>query len=364
MKIAILGTRGIPVIYSGFETFAQELSQGLVSKGHDLTVYCRKGYVNENKKTFKKVNLVVLPAPRSKNWETFFHSFTSTLHATFRADFDVIYYTGVGSVIFSFFPRLFGIKTVVNVDGLDWKREKWSLMGKAYLALSEYLATFLPNKVITDSSYIESYYKRKFKKQTTLIPYGHEFKLRETKIPKKYNLSKGKYIVWVGRLVPDNHPDELVKAFLETKKDIKCILLGDDLTDTKYKEVLKNVSSKDKRIIFAGFVKRELVASLIKNSLCYVETKRSGGTHPSLLEAMGMGASIISNDHPANKEVLNGAAVFYKKGSIDGLQKALKKVYLSRALRYRLSKKAKVQANKKYSWKKVIDLYDKFFKGL
>ena len=365
MKIAIIGIRGIPVIYSGFETLAEKLSLGLVKAGHKVTVYCRRGY-GPNAKSYKGIKLINLPSPRSKNWETFVHSLLSTLHACFKGEFDLVYFIGVGSSLFALLPRLFGIKTAVNVDGLDWRREKWGPVAKAYLAASELLACYLPNVVITDSLFIKRYYRRKFSKESVYLPYGYEPHPGKAKeILKRFGLARGEYLVWVGRLVPDNHTDQLIGAFKAVKTPFKCVVIGDDRLNGPFKGRLTRATEKDPRVIFTGFLEREKYSALVKNAFLYVETKRSGGTHPSLVEAMGFGTLVVSNDHPGAREVLGKGAIFYDKGSTSSLRKALKAALsMPKKARDRLAKEALGIVKEKYSWGKIINGYEKIFSGL
>ena len=364
MRIAIIGVRGVPVIYSGFETLAEKLSVGLVRKGHSLTVYSRRGYVNPERSSYKGVKIITLPAPGGKNWETFVHSLASTLHACIKGKYELIYFVGVGSTIFSILPRILGIKTVVNVDGLDWRREKWGPVGKVYLAFSEVLACFLPNRVITDSLYIKRYYRRKYRKETVYLPYGFEpYPGKNRQILARLGLSAGKYIVWVGRLVPDNHTDELIRAFKSLETPLKCVVVGDDRLNGGYKRKIKNLAGGEARIIFTGFLDREKYSALVKNALCYVETKRSGGTHPSLVEAMGFGTLVISNSHSANREVAGAGAIYYQKGSVKSLVKAVKVAVKGRGTA-KLRKISLNIAKSRYSWTPIIRAYEDLFSSL
>ena len=363
MRIAMIGVRGVPVIYSGFETLAEKLSTGLVRKGHKVTVYSRKGYVDPERKTYRGVKIITLPSIRSKNWETFVHSFVSTLHACIKGKYDLIYFIGVGSTIFSLVPRILGTKTAVNVDGLDWRREKWGSVGKAYLALSEALACLLPNVVITDSLYIKRYYKRKYGKDTVYLPYGYEPNVgKDRRVLGRFGLSAGKYIVWVGRLVPDNHTDELIRAFETLKTSLKCVIVGDDRLNGEYKNKIRTLAANDNRMVFTGFLDREEYTALVKNALCYIETKRSGGTHPSLVEAMGFGTLIISNNHSANREVVGSGAIYYRKGSVRSLAGVITAAIRGRDT-MKLRKISLNIARTKYSWAKIIKQYEAVFKS-
>ena len=367
MKIAIIGIKGIPVIYSGFETFINEFSTRLVKdKNYKITVYCRSPYVEKNKKEYKDVELVTLPAIKSKNLETLCHSLISTIHACFFGKYDVIYYIGVGNAIFTVFPRLIGVKTAINVDGFDWRREKWGSLAKTYLKLSSYLSIYLPNAVVTDSHVIKNYYSNKHKKRYFYIPYGYmdNFNNKNSEAYlNKYALKKNKYFVWVGRIVPENHPEDLIKAFLKLKSSMKCLFIGGNFYKDTYMDKIINSASKNPNIIFTGFLNRKEYASLVKNAFAYIETKRSGGTHPSLLEAMGFGSLIVSNNNPANKELLKSNALYY--GTDKDLFKNLKYILSSNFKTNPEYRKAvKKTAEKSFKWEEIIKDYKLLFSSL
>jgi glycosyltransferase involved in cell wall biosynthesis len=265
MKISIIGIRGIPVIYSGFESFAESLAVYLAKKKYKVYLYCRSPYIDTTKKQYKNANLISIPTLKSKNLESFIHSFLSTIHTIIFIRPKIIYYLGVGNAIFTLIPKLFGIKTLINVDGLDWRRRKWSKIVSFYLRISQYLATILPSTTITDSLYMKHYYLAHYGKKTKYIPYGFDEKLLtlgknlEGKIFKKYKIEKHKYFVWVGRIVPDNYLEELIYAFKKLKTNFNCLIIGDDIYRSSYKKDILNIAKIDKRIIFTGFVSKKNV---------------------------------------------------------------------------------------------------------
>jgi len=369
MNIALIGIRGIPVVYSGYETFSEVCSTELVKKGHEVTVYCRSAYVNPKKKSHKGVRLVVLPTIKSKNFDTIFHSFISTIHACFSS-YDTILYLSVGNSLFSFLPRLFGKRTVVNVDGMDWKRKKWGRFAKWFLNTSEWLATFLPNEIVTDSDFIEKYYLDKYRKKSVYIPYGGFTKLNLTnthKLLKKFGLKRGNYFIWNGRMVPDNHIEDLVLAYKKVKSAFKCIILGDDLYSDTYKNYLLSLASGDNRFIFPGFVAHDTAGILIKNSYAYVETKRSGGTHPSLVEAMSLGALIVTDDCSANLDVLNGTSYIYNaKVGPNDLKRVLRRMInpKNKNKNNTLKKAARTHYLQQYGWQQIISKYENVLRSM
>jgi hypothetical protein len=143
MKIALLGTRGVPASYSGFETCVEQLGQRLVQRGHEVTVYCRSHHITYDGHRYKGMRLVMLPTIANKFLDTIIHSFISSIHAL-PERYDIALYFIAGNSPVTWIPRLVGTKSILNVDGLDWKREKWPTLAKKYIQFAEYLATKLP----------------------------------------------------------------------------------------------------------------------------------------------------------------------------------------------------------------------------
>src|SRR5438270_6958561 len=173
MKIAIVGTRGVPGRYGGFETLAEQLAVRLSDHGHQVTVYCRRAFASATDGFDPRVRRVILPGLRSKYLDTVFHTFISILHVI-SAEVDVVLMCNVANSPFAWVPRLFGIPTVLNVDGLDRKRRKWSFLGKAYLYLSELLSLITPTRLLTDSRHIERYFRERYGAASAVIAYGAE----------------------------------------------------------------------------------------------------------------------------------------------------------------------------------------------
>ncbi len=323
VKIAFIGIRGIPVVYSGFESFVEDLTTNM--KVFNFFVYCRSRYVNKNK--YENVHLVHIPTIYLYKLETFIHSLASTVHAVLFLRPEVVFYLGVGNAPFLFISKLFGIKTIINVDGMDWNREKWGSFGKWYLSLCAFLTIKFADIIITDSLYSRMYYKKKFGKKTIYIPYMvRGYKWKENKeILKKFSLLKEDYFVWAGRLVPDNHLNDLLQAYIPTKLTKKLVIIGGDNYKTEYLKKIKKLIKKDTRITHTGFLPRNEYLTLIKNSYAYIETKQSGGTHPTLLDGLTYAPRTICNDFSANILIARNKANFYKNRSTGSLQKELYK---------------------------------------
>lgn len=360
LRIAIVGTRGIPANYSGFETCVEELGARLVKRGYEVVVYCRSHHIKINDKFYKGMRLVKLPTIQNKYFDTIVHTFLSTLHVSFWK-FDIVLIFIAGNSPVSFIPRLTGAKVILNVDGLDWKRKKWNMLAKKYIQSAEYLATIFPNGIVTDSKVIEKYYLEKYRKNSTYIAYGADVvKVAPGRYLKKFGLQERKYILFVGRLVPENCVHHLVEAFEGIETNLKCVIVGDAPYAKTYIQSLK--STKNPNIIFTGYLFGEGYRELCSNAGLFVETSEVGGTHPALLEAMGFGNCVIVNNTPENLETIEDAGFSYngKKGGTD-LQGQLKKLISNLGLVNFYRKKGQERVKRFYSWEKVTDKYESLF---
>jgi glycosyltransferase involved in cell wall biosynthesis len=260
--------------------------------------------------------------------------------------------------------RVFGIKTILNVDGEDWKRGKWRGLEKVYLKLSERIATIFPHVVISDSEVIRKRYLQDYKTKTIFIPYGANIvKSSDASYLTKFGLERGKYILFAGRLVPENNADLLIKAFSELKSDFKLVIIGDAPYVEGYKKELKRMAGQN--VIFTGYLFGEGYASL--SSFCYLFVLPSGvdGTRPALLDQMGFGNCVLVNNTPANLEVIgNSGAWFDAKRGISGLSSKLKQLLESPALVNEYRRMAVERVREAYSWEAITRQYDELFAKL
>lgn len=361
MKIAIMGTRGIPANYGGFETFAEKLSIGLTKHGHEVAVYCRSNSINYVGKNYNGVKLIMLPTISHKYGDTVIHTFFSALHSLV-CRYDVILICNSVNSIFSIIPRLTGQKVAINVDGLEWQRAKWNYFGKLTYRISEFLATIFPNHVVTDSITIKSYYDLKFKTGSTYIPYGaNTEKAKSNETLKKFDLKPQRYVLYVSRLEPENNAHLVVKAFEKTKTNQNLVVVGDAPYSKKYIDELKKTS--DQRIIFTGYVFGEGYRELQSNAYFYIQATEVGGTHPALLEGMGFGNCVLANDVPEHREVLENAGIYFKK-NINDLQEKMQYLLDNPDIIDAYKKRAKMRIKARYSWEKVITDYERLFEKL
>jgi len=362
MNIALLGTRGIPASYSGFETCVEQLGQRLVERGHHFTVYCRSHHITYPDAHYKGMRLVKLPTIANKYLDTIVHTFISSLHAITQ-HYDVALYFIAGNSPVTWIPRLVGTKTVLNVDGLDWKRAKWPLLAKKYIKFAEYLATKLPNAYVTDSHVVQGYYRNRFGSEPPYIPYGSEVDIESPgDALVRFGLEPYKYILFVGRLVPENCAHHLIEAFLGLNTDFKCVIVGDAPYAKEYISSVKTRAKDDPRIIFTGYVFGKGYHELGSNAYIFVETSGVGGTHPALLEAMAFGSCVIVHNTPENLETISDAGFTYN-GTVGAasLRQTLQRLLSQPEMVEEYRQRARQRAQTYYTWEAVTDAYERLF---
>jgi glycosyltransferase involved in cell wall biosynthesis len=362
MNIAMLGTRGVPASYSGFETCVEELGSRLVQRGHQVTVYCRSHHVSYARPTYKGMRLVKLPTIANKYFDTIVHSGLSSLHALTQG-YDLGLYFIAGNSLVTWIPRLAGQKTLINVDGLDWKREKWPGPAKRYIQFAERMAPRLADGVITDSRVVQRYYKEVYGAETTYIAYGAELPRREPgEGLARFDLDPRGYVLFVGRLVPENCAHHLVEAWRRLDTDLRCVIVGDAAYAEDYKAELRRLAGDDPRIVFTGYLFGEGYQELSSNAYAFVLTSGVGGTHPALVEAMAFGNCVVVHNTPENLETLGGAGLWYDgRAGARSLQPVLETLLGAPPLVAAYRRRAAERAATVYSWEAVTDAYEALF---
>jgi len=363
MRIAMIGIKAIPARFGGFETAVDELSRGLVKRGFSVRVYNRAGMTTLPGNEYEGVDLCTLPTVRSKNLSTMVHAFLCTLHVLLHP-VDVVHYFTTGTAIFAPFPRLLGMKTVCSVDGTDWQRSKWGGFAQWYLRFSEKLAVWFCDGLVADSRDVEQYYFQKFGAHSALIAYGmRDSKGEGREWLERFGLESRQYVLFVGRLVPENNIHHLIKAFERTTTDKKLVIVGSDPWEKEYVRSLK--STHDPRVVFTGGVYGEGYEQLQRNAYVFVLPDEVGGTHPALVEAMGYGNCVLVNDTPSNLEVVGDAGFSYRGalGAVD-LQKQLQMLLDSDQLVQDFRTKASQRALRHYRWEDVVRAHQAFYQHI
>ena len=305
----------------------------------------------------------------TKHLDTITHTTLSMLHAlTQRNDAMAVFIAGNAPLCL--IPRLFSrTRVVLNVDGLDWKRKKWGGMARGYLRWSEQIAHRVAHVVITDSRRVQEYYRREYHVETEFVPYGADIPVRPPgSVLRQFGLEPQHYVLFVGRLVPENCAHHLVEAWpaiqAQAGSGIKCVIVGDAPYAASYIASLKARAQGNPAIVFTGYQFGAAYAELTSNALLFAETSEVGGTHPALVEAMSVGNCVIVNDTVENVETIGDAGFSYQ-GQIGASALAETVATLLRQPDIIAAYRARAQAyaQKHYSWDSVTDQYEQLLIG-
>lgn len=357
MRIALLGTRGIPANYGGFETFAEELSARLAARGHRVFVYCRERAAETE---YRGARLRYLPTIRHKYLDTIAHTLLSTLHLLVHRT-DVALYCNAANAVFTFWPRLAGIPTALNVDGIERRRKKWNVLARAWYLGSERLATFCPNAMVTDAHAIQAYYREHYGKEGIFIPYGADVgPVAGAELVRKLGLEPGRYFLYVSRMEPENRALEVRQAFETLDTPLRLALVGDAPYAEDYIRRVRD--TRDPRVLIPGAIYGEGYRQLGSHCFAYIHATEVGGTHPALIEAMGRGALVLYRNTPENAEVAGGAGIPFEPGTLAAqLRTALD---MPEPECQALRQKAMDRIRERYSWDAVTDAYENLLTGL
>ncbi len=358
MRIAILGTRGIPAAYGGFETFAEELSTRLARRGHEVAVYCRAPHPEP---VWRGVRLIHIPPLRHKYLETVAHTFASTLHLM-RHPPQIALYCNGANALFTPLARRAGARVALNVDGLERPRKKWNALARLWYHVSEGLSTFCPDVLVTDAAEIQRYYLENYGAHSVFIPYGAETgKVASTAVLDELGLEPDRYFLYVTRFEPENNPLMVRRAFERVETDLRLVLVGDAPYAQDYIRQVKD--TRDARILFPGAIYGQGYRELQSHCFAYIHATEVGGTHPALIEAMGRGALVLYLSTPENEEVAGGVALpFHDESSLAARLREV--LAMPAAERLRLGQAALQRVEQRYSWEAVTDAYEQLFERL
>jgi glycosyltransferase involved in cell wall biosynthesis len=357
IKISIIGTRGYPYVYSGYETFVKELSERLVKKGCEVTVYCHKGLFIEKPKQINGINLKYIPTIETKVLSQFIHSFFSIIHACF-SNTDVILVVNSANGPFGLITKLFRKPTVINVDGLEWLRPKWKGLGSIYFKWASKMATRFYDQIINDSDEMRKVYLDLFNKDSKVIAYGANIrKSINAELINNWKIQEGKYYLVVGRLIPDNNADIIIRGFIKSSSKKKLVVVGDVPYKDSYVSDLKNI--KDERVIFTGYVNDEnILAELYHNCYVYIHGHEFGGTNPTMIKALAYGSAILALNTPFNLEMLqsNKFGLYFEK-NIKSVTKMIAYCELKKSHMKQLKLNSINGITAKYNWEKIVKDY-------
>lgn len=370
MRIAIVGIRGIPGRYGGFETFVEQLGPALVKAGHSVEVFNRPQYRWEQP-TYRGVTIRTVATVQNKFLDTLVHTLLSLVIITFRRELpEVVLICNVGNSPLAWLPRVRRIPVVLNVDGLEWQRRKWPAIAKWYLLACERLAPWTANALVTDAHVIRRYYLSRYHVTTEMIPYGAHVETTVGPNDEKFLASMGlrpkKYFLYVSRLEPENNADMVVDAFQRAGEglldDLRLAVVGDAPYASRYKARLQRLINGSPRIVQPGGIYGEGYQILQRNALAYVHATSVGGTHPALVEGMAHGAVVLVYETVENIEVAGDCALVFRDAA--SLADAMIRIGKTPTLFDGYRKRAIEHVTATYSWGRIAQQYESLFLSL
>jgi glycosyltransferase involved in cell wall biosynthesis len=358
--VAILGTRGIPANYGGFETFAERLALYLVAQGIPVTVYCRRHHATEGKE-WKGVRLVTLPTIATKYLDTVVHTFLSTVHLVTRTRIrDVVLCNAANAPALPLL-RVTGRRVVMNVDGLEWRRGKWGIAGRAWYRLGEWLSVRLSSVLVTDAEEVRTYYRVRHDTDSVMVPYGADPLQRGVALPSEFGVTPDHYVLYVARWERENNPLLVARAHAASHGTTSLVMLGHAVYDTGLEQQVRAAAAPNASL--PGSVFGPPYVALQSNARCYVHATEVGGTHPALIEAMGAGNLCLVLDTPENREVAGPDAWYFAdEGGLTRLLDDVDRLDEDRlaALREATGRRAA----ELFSWDRVGDTYLELLTGV
>lgn len=353
-RIAILGSRGIPAQYGGFETFAEQIAIHLAAAGHEVTVYCERG--EQTLDSYRGVRLEYVTAPRLGPFSTIVFDVMCLLKAMRR--FDIVYMLGYGAALFCFLPRLAGAQVWINMDGVEWRRSKWSGPAKSWLWLMENAARFTASRLIADAEGISGHLNGRYQLHPPIstIAYGAEL-VEAAPDPgclTRFDVAPSGYYLVVCRLEPENHVLEIIDGYLDSETDRPLLIVGGHEGEHPYLKALRSRASD--KVRFIGTIYDPLLLRALRfHCYGYFHGHSVGGTNPSLLEALGCGNPVLAHDNLFNREVAADAGLYFTdEDAVPGLVDRLER---ESGLRECLCDNAYRRIREAYTWDRIAEQY-------
>lgn len=369
MKIAIIGTRGIPARYGGFETCAEHVSRHWVEVGHRVTVYCSRKLYASKYRTYNGCHLVYVPGLYQSSLDTISRGLLSILHLiVFQRSVRFVHLFNTGNALFLPLLKLTGKFVVISVDGIEWKRKKWGRLARFAHLAGERMAALFADSVVADNPVVENHYRLRYHGvRVSTIPYGaHSLKCDDEAyadaLLRRHGLRRKQYFLFVGRLVPEKGVHHLTKVYRMLKTSFPLVIIGDDRPDSQYRNSL--LAQRSKSIRFLGYVYGKEYEYLLSNALLYVSASELEGTSPSLLSAMRAGVCALVNGIEENRSTVGDAALCYPANNTGELRRLWQWVISHPPEIEAMAWKGRKHVENNFSWQSVASQYLELFSAL
>ena len=357
----MIGQKGVPATYGGIEKHVEEIARRLVARGHEVTVYCRLYYTPPHA-SYHGVRLLRRPSIRTKHLDTATAVAWSTVEAMARRH-EIVHFHALGPSVFASLPRLLGSRTVVTVHGLDWQREKWGAVASWVLKQCERPAAHFPNQTIVVSRTLREYFREHHHCDAAFIPNGTNLPTpRPAKRILQLGLQPGKYVLFVGRLVPEKGVHYLCEAFSQINSDMKLALVGGLSFSQSYVDLLRRYESD--RIRLLDYVYGEGLEELWSNAYMVVQPSTIEGLSIALLEALSYGRCVLVSDIPENLEVAEECAVSFRSKDVGDLKEKLAMLIAKPELVKSYEGRARAHIHRHYSWDTVAESTETLYQSL
>lgn len=351
----IIGTRGYPSYYGGFETAVRKIAPYLVDSGWDVTVYGRRGATRDHDPARdRRVHQIQTLGIQSKSLSTLSYGLTASFHA-FRTKPDVAIVMNVANGFFLPFLSSRGIRSIVNVDGIEWDRAKWGKTAKRIFRLGAWMTAKCADELVYDSHEIARRWRSDFGRDGVYIPYGGDV---SGELPIEPGLRHRGYVLLVARLVPENTIPEFVAAASQIARLIPVVIVGSSGYGGPVEDGVRQLAKTDENVSWLGHISDDRrLLSLWKHAAVYFHGHSVGGTNPTLVQAMAAGAPIVARDTPYNREVVGDGGVFVQP-SRDSIAEAVIGLAGDPQAQERASRLNLERAIKCYSWEGVCKAYE------
>ena len=375
IRVAFVGLRGIPAVYGGVDRVVEEISTRLAGRGRHVLVYCWSNIYQQKPSEYGNIRLKYLPTIPVRYIGTLIHTLLGCASAA-RQDIDIVHINNTENAIFSFIPRLFGKKAVIQPHGPAWPVLRWGTfrdrfltnlkirLQRAYLYLCRFPTLSLAHKIVVISGPDAEYISKRNTDKFVLIHNGCNLpeiiapdRMTELSIPPR------EYLLFVGRLVPRKGCHYLIQAFRSLQRDLKLVIVGGPL-DTAYGRYLRRLAGEDQRIMFLGPVYDRTLKELFSNPLIYVHPSESEGQSVSLLEGLAYGNCVVTSNTPESVETAEGSAVYFQSGNWQDLQRVLEELTASPDEIEAKRAQARQHVERNYQWDDKVTQYEALYSAL
>jgi glycosyltransferase involved in cell wall biosynthesis len=366
MKIAVIGIRGLPSSYSGYETFIGELAPRLQQLGHEITIYCRKSLFKDRPQEYQGMQMRYVPSVEHKFLSTLTHTALSLIDASLR-NYDLLFVVNAANGLFGILPRMFGKRCVLNVDGMEWLRPKWNTIARNFFKTSARLGTKFYHEIVTDADEMHRLYAHEFGIDSEYIAYGANIETSEhPDVIREYGVESGEYYLIASRLIPDNNADLIVQAFVASGSKKKLLIAGGadyagNTIERAFIDQLKAIAND--RVLFSGHISKPgHIKELHCNCFAYIHGHQFGGINPSILKALGFSNLVIALNTPFNAEVLEDGkyGLLYDK-NVQSLTGKIREAEANPAAVEEFRRLAPERIRDRFTWELITQQYHNLF---